>query len=156
MLNLQIIVVGKLKERHWKEAEAEYRKRLTPYARVTVHEIPEEPFRDTAGRDRIQAKEAEKIRKLIPDQSVVIALHERGHEYTSRELAEFLSTKSVHGETLTFIIGGPLGLHESILTDSTYQLSLSQLTFPHQMARIILLEQLYRSGTITSGKSYHY
>jgi len=156
MLNLRLIVIGKYKETYWKQAEAEYIKRLKPYARLVIHEIAEEPFRNAAERERIQIKEAEKIQKLVPDGSFTIALHERGRGYTSRELADFLSSLSLRGETLTFIIGGPLGLHENLLKTAGCQLSLSPLTFPHQMARVALLEQLYRAATILNGKTYHY
>ena len=156
MLNLHIIALGKLKESYWREAEAEYRKRLHPYAKISLTEIPEESFHEGDKREIIQKKEAEKILKHWPEDGVVIALHERGKAFSSPEFANFLEKKSAQGDCLTFVIGGPLGLHESILTKVHAQISLSELTFPHQMVRTIFLEQIYRSVTITKGKKYHY
>lgn len=156
MMYLTIICVGKLKEPYWKNAEAEYLKRLKPYAKITLIELAEEPFRSIAEKEKIQRLEAEKIKKHLSGDTVSIALHEGGREYTSKELATFLQEKTNHGEKLTFIIGGPLGLHPTFLTEVRFSLSLSQLTFPHQMVRTILLEQLYRSMTILTDKQYHY
>lgn len=156
MFNLHIICLGKLKEAYWREAEVEYLKRLKPYAKIKITELPEEPFREYDDAEKIKAKEAEKIRKALPDNAIVIALHERGKPYTSPDFAQFLEKNSSHGEELVFIIGGPLGLHESILQETRQQWSLSPLTFPHQMVRTILLEQLYRGATILQGKKYHY
>lgn len=155
MYNIHIITLGKLKEDYWKQAEAEYLKRLSPYAKIDMTELKEEAFNSEHEREEIQKKEAEKILKAIAPGDIVIALHERGKEMLSTELATTLEQKSQQGARLTFIIGGPLGLHESILAKADIQLSLSQLTFPHQMVRTILLEQLYRSVMIGKGK-YHY
>lgn len=156
MLNLHIITTGKLKESYWAAAEAEYLKRLRPYAKITWNELPEVAFRDVADREKIKAQEAQKIAKILPAGATVIALHETGREFTSIKFAEFLQTLCTRGETVAFVVGGPLGLHESILQLAHYQLSLSTLTFPHQMVRSILLEQIYRAVTILQGKQYHY
>lgn len=156
MMNIKILCVGKLKEIYWKDAEAEYLKRLTPYAKIKLLEIPEESFRDTDDREKIQAKEAEKIKQHLSEGAVVIALHERGKEFLSVEFAQFLKENSTRGEEIIFVIGGPLGLHESLLKKVHFQISLSQFTFPHQMVRTILLEQLYRANTILQNKQYHY
>ncbi len=156
MLNIHLITIGKLKESYWREAEAEYLKRLKPYAKIRLTELTEEPFRDGSDRDKIKAKEADKIKKHLSDRAIIIAMHEQGKQFSSTELAEFLNNKSTHGDELTFVIGGSLGLHESILELAQYQLSLSPLTFPHQLARVILCEQLYRSATILQKKTYHY
>ena len=156
MFNLHLITLGKLKEVYWQDAQVEYLKRLKPYAKLRLTEIPEESFRDQHERAVIQQREAEKLRKCLPPQSTIIACHEQGKEFDSVSFAKFLAEKSQHGDELTFIIGGPLGLHQSILDLATVQLSLSKLTFPHQLVRIILLEQLYRAGTIIGGKQYHY
>lgn len=156
MMNIKIIALGKLKENYWKEAEAEYLKRLTPYAKIKLFEIPEESFRDSDDREKIKEKEAEKIKQHLSVGAVVIALHERGKEFTSPQFAKFLETNSTRGEEIIFVIGGPLGLHESLLNTVQFQISLSQCTFPHQMVRTILLEQIYRATTITNQKQYHY
>ncbi len=156
MWNIKIIAIGKLKETYWTEAENEYQKRLKPYAKIEIQELLEEPFRDGDDREKIKLKEAEKIQKILPAGGYHIFLHEKGKQFTSPLLSTFLEENSTHGETITFIIGGPLGLHESLLKNSQSQISLSQLTFPHQMVRTILLEQLYRAVTIQKGKQYHY
>ncbi len=166
MLNIHIIAIGKLKEPYWKNAEAEYLKRLSPYAKIEITELKEEAFSSVHEREEIQKKESEKILRLLFSRSgqvlekkdpndVIVVLHERGKEMTSVDLANYLEQKSQQGNRLTFIIGGPLGLHESVLAKADTQLSLSQLTFPHQMVRTILLEQLYRAVMIGKGK-YHY
>lgn len=156
MLNVKIITLGKLKESYWSDAENEYFKRIKPYARIEMRELSEEAFRDGDDREKIKMKEAEKIKKNLPENGFVIALHEHGKEFDSPLFAKFLENNSSRGETLVFIIGGPLGLHKSILDLADIQISLSQLTFPHQMVRTILLEQLYRAITISNKKQYHY
>ncbi len=155
MMNIKIVALGKLKESYWKNAEAEYFKRLSPYAKIEITELKEEAFKSEKEREEVQKKEAEKILKHIDTDDIVIALHEHGKEMRSTDLAKTLEQKSQQGNRLTFIIGGPLGLHETVLQKANLQLSLSQLTFPHQMVRTILLEQLYRSVMIGKGK-YHY
>jgi len=154
-MHIQFLTLGKLKESYWRDAEAEYLKRLTPYAKIEIKQLKEESFSGSDKRDVVIKKEAEKLLESWPKDGLVIALHERGKHMTSPELADFLQTQTSHGEHITFIIGGPLGLHESVLTKCDHQLSLSNLTFPHQMVRTVLLEQLYRSVMIGKGK-YHY
>lgn len=156
MFNIHIIAVGKFKEKYWGEACAEYLKRLKPYAKITLTELTEEPFRGQADYVRSKQKEAEKILKLLRVGEIVVALHETGKEYTSIELAHFLATNSERGQSLIMIIGGPLGLDTSILQRANFQLSLSRLTLTHQMIRPLLLEQIYRAATIIQGKQYHY
>jgi len=156
MMNIHIILLGKLKEQYWRDAEAEYSKRLKPYAKLIITELKEESFRDGDSPDVVKKKEAEKINKALPEAGLVIALHERGREFTSVDFAKFLEQKSQSGQQITFVVGGPLGLHESVLERADMQISLSKLTFPHQMLRTIFLEQLYRAGTIVAGKRYNY
>ncbi len=120
-----------------------------------MEEIPEESFASIQERESIQTKEAEKIKKKL-EGAPYIALHETGQEYTSPKFAEFLEKSSTHGEKIIFVIGGPLGLHPALLQKATKQISLSLLTFPHQMVRTILLEQIYRGVMIVKEKSYHY
>lgn len=148
--------MGKLKEKYWVEAEKEYLKRLSPYAKIKIIELSEEVFTEKDNVELIKKKEAEKIIKNLPQNSFTIALHERGDELTSPDLAHFLEDNSTKGENLVFVIGGPRGLHTDILNIVNKKISLSQLTFPHQMVRTILLEQIYRSVTIIQRKSYHY
>lgn len=162
-MHITIIAIGKLKETYWKEAEAEYLKRLSPYAKLTIIELNEEAFSDKdarlpAGRQviRIKELEAKKILKQLNDSDSVIALHETGKEFTSIGFADFLQKQTSQGQHITFVIGGSLGLHESVLKRVNTQISLSHFTFPHQMVRTILLEQIYRAVTIMKGKQYHY
>lgn len=156
MFNLKLIAIGKYKESYLELAQSEYLKRLKPYAKISIIELPEEPFRSEADYAKTKQKEAEKILKLIAADEIAVALHETGKEYTSVELAHFLADNSERGQTLTLIIGGPLGLDTSILQRANFQLSLSRLTLTHQMVRPLLLEQIYRAATIIQGKRYHY
>ena len=142
--------------KHWLEAETTYLTRLRPYAKITIVEIPEEKFSDEAERAVIQRKEATKILSKVPREAILIALHEAGKSFTSPELAKWLDDHSTRGEHLVLILGGPLGLHTDVLQAATLKLSLSPLTFPHQLARVILDEQIYRAAMILAGKSYHY
>lgn len=155
-MNITILCLGKLKETYWKETEAEYQKRLKPYAKIKLVELLEEPFRNNDAKEKIKEKEAEKILQHLGEGAVVIALHERGKEYTSVKFSKFLEENSTRGEDIIFVIGGPLGLHESLLKKVALHISLSQFTFPHQMVRTILLEQIYRANTLLHGKQYHY
>lgn len=156
MLNIQVIVVGKFKEKYWALAEAEYLKRLRPYAKIKVMEVPDLAFKNQAETEAIRAAEADKIMAVIPSGAQVIALTEGGKNFDSIELAKWLEKLSESGQTLVFVIGGPLGLDRAFLKKSTATLSLSSLTFPHQLARVVLFEQLYRAATIIVGKQYHY
>lgn len=156
MLNIKLISLGKLKDNHWQAAADEYVKRLSPYAKLDLISLKEEPFRDGDDREQIKQKEADVLLKKIDQSDFVIALHERGKEMDSVKLAHWLEDQSSDGSQLTIIIGGPLGLHQSVLDRANLQLSLSKLTFPHQMVKVILLEQLYRAVTISRGKQYHY
>ncbi len=156
MLNLKIIVVGKFKEKYWLEAEAEYRKRLAPYAKILVVELPDLPFKNEADRDRIRLAEADNIRNAIPKNAFVIALTETGKKFDSIKFASWLNNLSQSGQQLVLVIGGPLGLNRDFLKNVNATLSLSDLTFPHQLTRVILFEQIYRAATINSEKQYHY
>jgi 23S rRNA (pseudouridine1915-N3)-methyltransferase len=158
MFKLHLIVVGKLKDDYWKSAEAEYLKRLQPFATIVFHELKEESFTEKDPVDFIKEKEAKKILEVLAEikPSFTIALEEKGASYTSPALAQKLQMWIEAHHTLAIIIGGPLGLHETVRTQTNTILSLSPLTFTHQMTRVILLEQLYRSIMITGGRRYHY
>ncbi len=156
MIHIRIIPIGKLKEQHWREAEAEYIKRLSPYAKVEIIELREEAFRDIGEREEIRAKEAAKIKKYLDGQDTVIALTETGKHMDSPAFASWLEMQTATTGKITFLIGGPLGFSKEVLDQVDATLSLSDLTFPHQMVRTILLEQLYRAITIQKGKQYHY
>jgi 23S rRNA (pseudouridine1915-N3)-methyltransferase len=157
MLHITIISLGKLKEEYWRDAQVEYLKRLSAFAKMEIVELKEEKFDDKDNPELIKQKEAEKILKVIPKNSLVISLDKEGKQFSSEQLAEKLNNESaLGGNNITIVIGGPLGLSNSILTRSEESWSLSELTFTHQMVRVILLEQLYRGFMIKEGRSYHY
>ncbi|MFA7654233.1 MAG: 23S rRNA (pseudouridine(1915)-N(3))-methyltransferase RlmH [Candidatus Magasanikbacteria bacterium] len=158
MLHINLICLGKLKESYWREAEAEYLKRLGAFAKIKIIELKEESFDEKDTPEKIKAKEAEKILKSVPENSYIIILDSKGKNFSSEQLAGQLASNLTIQQfnSLTVIIGGPLGLHESIIKIANLKLSLSSLTFTHQMARIILWEQLYRSFMISTGRKYHY
>ncbi|MBP9718774.1 23S rRNA (pseudouridine(1915)-N(3))-methyltransferase RlmH [Candidatus Gracilibacteria bacterium] len=156
MFHIQLITVGKLKDRALQELAAEYTKRLSPYAKLQLVEIIETPFKSPQERPRIIEAEAKKIIKFIPKDSFLFVLDERGKQFSSVDFAKFIEKRVEKGSTVTFIIGGPLGVTESIKAMADSQLALSTMTFTHQMARVLLIEQLYRACAITAGKTYHY
>lgn len=161
MISIKIIALGKLKETYWKEAESEYIKRLSPYSKLSIIELPEEPFREGSDRENIKEKEAKKVLDFLGKNEshisrTIFVLDEHAKQYTSHEFASLLEKNSTRGEEIFFIIGGPLGLHSSLLQKADKTLSLSLLTFPHQMVRTILLEQIYRAMTLLQNKTYHY
>lgn len=159
MLHINIITLGKLKEEYWRMAEAEYLKRLKPYAKVSVVELKEESFDEKSNPEVVKKKEAEKISdrlSVIGDQ-YIIALDEHGKQFSSTELSKQFNNETMkQWNNITFIIGGPLGLDESIIKKANLLLSISKLTFTHQMARVILLEQIYRGMMIANNRRYHY
>ncbi len=155
MIKTAIICLGKFKEPAYVALEKEFLKRLSPFAKVKVIELAEEPYRANSDIDRIKAKEADVIRKHIPENSIVILLEENGTLRDSIEFANTIDRLSSLGQELVFVIGSGIGLHNSLKEVSNYTFSLSKLTFPHNLARILLLEQLYRAVTILSGKEYH-
>ena len=159
MLHLNLICLGKLKEKYWQSAEAEYLKRLGGFAKINLSELKEESFSGSEPTELIKTKEAEKIKKELEKfpNTYIVVLHGAGKTFTSEELAhqiDELANRQI--SDLTFIIGGPLGLHEDILKLADLKLSLSSLTFTHQLARVVLWEQLYRAAMINSGRTYHY
>lgn len=155
MKSITIITLGKLKENYWREAEAEYLKRLSPYAKISIIELREESFDEKSDREKIKEKEAEKLLAVLAKQknAHIIALDADGKECSSEKFSAHLAKIT---DDVIFIIGGPLGLHESIKTSAKETISFSKMTFTHQMMRTILLEQIYRAMMIRSGKKYHY
>lgn len=158
-MNVTIICVGKLKERFYREAAAEYAKRLGRYCKLTILEVPDEKTPDQASaheEDLIRLKEGERILKLIKEDAYVIALAILGNRLDSEAFANYVEKLSIQGKShLVFVIGGSLGLHESVISRSDYQLSFSDMTFPHQLMRVILCEQIYRAYRIINREPYH-
>ena len=159
MQKITLICVGKLKEKFYQDACAEYTKRLSRFCRLTVLELPEERLPETpspAQIDAALAKEAEAIRAKLPPSSSLIALCVEGRLRSSEELACLMEERAGQGEShLVFLIGGSFGLHPSIKGEARVRLSMSPMTFPHHLARVMLLEQIYRSFQITAGSRYH-
>ena len=146
-MKITIIQVGKTKESSYQEIEAEFLKRLTPYADITTITI----------KTSDQKTENEQIQQKIPKDQIIIALDSRGQQLTSEQCAQVLEKYRDHeGGKITFLIGGPHGLTSETLAKAKFILSFSKMTFTHQMVRLFLLEQLYRSFMILAGKSYHY
>lgn len=152
---ITIICLGKYKEKPYLELEKEYLKRLSPFAKLKIIELAEEPYGKNADMDRVKLAEAVKIKKQIPKDGIVLILEEKGTLRDSIEFAKYFERLVSIGQELVFILGSGAGLHSSINEISNYSISLSKLTFPHNLARILLIEQIYRAYTIISGKSYH-
>lgn len=155
MFKITIICLGKFKEKAYLELENEYLKRIKAYARFNLVELSEEPYRKNQDINNVKLKEAEIIKKHIPKECVVILLQENGQSKDSPEFASFIDRLGSIGQEICFVIGSGIGLHDSLKEVANYYVSLSPLTFPHNLARIILLEQIYRSFTIIAGKEYH-
>lgn len=159
MLNIHLICLGKLKEKYWQEAEQEYLKRLQAFAKVEIVELKEESFDDKTPVDFIKQKEAEKIKNDLGKfkGAYVIVLDEHGKQFSSVDFSKKLSEIAMDGiSDFVFVIGGPLGLSEEILKFAKLKLSFSSFTFTHQMVRVFLWEQVYRSMMIAGGRKYHY
>lgn len=153
-MRVTIVAVGKLKETYWRDAAQEYLKRLGPYANIAITEIPDQDV--TADEARAVATESEAILRAIPDAARVIALDLRGKQRSSEEFSDHLGDLMVGGTShVTFVIGGAAGLGTEVLARSDERMSFGPLTFPHQMMRVVLLEQLYRAFRIMRNEPYH-
>ena len=159
MLSVHLICVGKLKEKFYLEAAAEYQKRLSAYCKLTLVELPEEklPQNPTQGQiDQALAKEAQAIRGKLPPSAALVALCVEGKERSSEAFARlFQDWEQSAAKHLVFLIGGSYGLHPSIKQEAQQRLSMSPMTFPHHLARVMLLEQVYRAFKINEGSRYH-
>lgn len=158
MLQLTVISVGTLKENYLKDAVAEYKKRLMQYARVEEVNIKEETIKnedDLSEISRALSAEGDKILSAIPKDSYKVALCVEGKEFDSPALAKFISDAGDAKGRIALIIGSSHGLSDTVKKSCDARISLSKLTFPHQLMRVILMETLYRSFTIIAGKRYH-
>lgn len=160
-MNIEIICTGKFKERYWQDAAAEYSKRLSRFCKLTITELPESRLPDKAGpaeEQQVIENESRAVLKKLESmpQSFVIALAVNGKSLSSEQLAEKIDELGLSGKSrVVFVIGGSLGLSEELLRACDMRLSFSAMTFPHQMMRVILLEQIYRAFKINAGESYH-
>ncbi|HJD48090.1 MAG TPA: 23S rRNA (pseudouridine(1915)-N(3))-methyltransferase RlmH [Candidatus Mediterraneibacter norfolkensis] len=158
-MKITLITVGKIKEKYLKDAIAEYSKRLSRYCKLEIIEVADEKTPDQASEtveENIRSKEGERILKHIRDDMYVITLEIGGKMLSSEELAQKIETLGIQGESsIAFVIGGSIGLGKDVLKRSDFALSFSKMTFPHQLMRVILLEQVYRSYRIINGEPYH-
>lgn len=158
-MKITLLTVGRIKEKYLADAIKEYTKRLSRYCRLEIIEVPDEktPERASAHEgELIRNKEGERLRKYIRDGAYVIALAIEGKQYTSEEFAQKLHHLGLHGEShIIFVIGGSIGLASDILCSAEELLSFSKMTFPHQLMRVVLLEQVYRAYRIMNGEPYH-
>lgn len=158
-MNITLITVGKLKEQYWRDAVAEYSKRLSRYAKLDIVELPDEQTPDHASpalEAQILDREGSRILKALPQSSYLIALAIEGKAFDSIAFSRQLANLSLSGVShLTFIIGGSLGLSPAVLKRVDLKLSFSKMTFPHQLMRVILLEQIYRAFRIQNHEPYH-
>ncbi|SFE45174.1 23S rRNA (pseudouridine1915-N3)-methyltransferase [Peptostreptococcaceae bacterium pGA-8] len=158
-MNITVICIGKLKEKYWADAIKEYMKRLSAYCKVQIIELKEfkVPERASAAEEQIgREREGEDILKSIKDNQFVITLEVWGKSLSSEEFAHKLQTLSLSGNSnIAIVIGGSTGIGENVRRRSDFQLSFSNMTFPHQMIRVILLEQIYRAFKISKGEPYH-
>ena len=158
MIKITIITLGKLKEKYLRDATDEYAKRLSRYCKLDIIELgpvtlPEKPSQSEI--DTALSKEAELVEKRIPDGSVVTAFCVEGENLSSEKFASFIGKKTDSGKNMCFVIGSSYGLSDAVKQKADLKLSLSKMTFPHQLFRVMCLEQIYRSFKINEGSSYH-
>lgn len=158
-MNIQIICIGKLKEKYWTDAIAEYAKRLSRYCNLEIVELKESRLPDKAGaaeEENVKLEEGRAILKAIKEGTFVVTLEILGKQLSSPELAQKIESLSIEGKSnVAFVIGGSLGLSSEVSKRADYKLSFSRMTFPHQMMRVVLLEQIYRSFKIIKNETYH-
>jgi 23S rRNA (pseudouridine1915-N3)-methyltransferase len=158
-MKISIYCVGKVKEKFFRDAIAEYSKRLSRYAKLEIVEVKDEKTPENASEaeeSKIKQIEGERLLAKIPDSAFVIALAIEGEELTSVKLAAKIGELALSGKShLVFVIGGSLGLSDEVMKRADYSLSFSRMTFPHQLMRVILLEQVYRSYRILNHEPYH-
>lgn len=158
-MKITIVTVGKIKEKYLRDAIGEYSKRLSKYCKLEIVEVADEKTPDNASDTMekiIRDKEAERILKYVREDAYVITLEIGGKMLDSVEFSRKLENLGIQGKShILFIIGGSIGLGEAVLKRSNFPLSFSKMTFPHQMMRVILLEQIYRGYRIMAGEPYH-
>lgn len=158
-MKITVIAVGKIKEKFYREAAAEYEKRLGRYCKLEIVQVEDERTPDKAGaalETEIRRREAERIMKYIREDAYVVTLEIQGMMFDSGGFADRIEDLATRGNShIQFIIGGSLGLHESVCKRADLAVSFSKMTFPHQLMRVILLEQIYRAYRIINGEPYH-
>ncbi len=159
MINITLITVGKIKEKYFTDAIAEYSKRLSRYCKLSIIELKDEPTPDNPSENEKQAvlkKEGARILEKIPKSCFVVPLCIEGKQKSSEELADFIQKTATDGNNeIVFIIGGSMGICDEVKNKADFKLSFSKMTFPHQLMRVVLLEQIYRAFNIADGGKYH-
>ncbi len=159
MIAIDILCVGKIKEKYWNDAISEYSKRLSRYCKLEIIEVQDEKTPDNAPESvekQIKDKEGQKLLKYLDPKALKFALAIDGKRFSSTGFADVIQNESVQGcSRMQFVIGGSLGLSDEVLKTCDRKLSFSDMTFPHQMMRVILLEQIYRAYRIINGEPYH-
>lgn len=158
MLTINIICVGKLKEKFFKDAIDEYSKRLSKYCKLNILELPDEKIPEKTNpniENEIKTKECNNIINHIKKDSYVISLDLTGKQLSSEEFSKNIENISMQSSQITFIIGGSLGLTDKVLSMSNQKICFSKMTFPHQLIRVFLLEQIFRAFKISNGETYH-
>lgn len=158
-MKITVIAVGKVKEKFFREAAAEYEKRLGRYCKLEIREAADERTPDGASetqREQILLREGERILRFLPEDAYVVTLEIEGRKFTSEAFAGEIERLGVSGVGhIVFVIGGSLGLHNTIKRRADLAVSFSDMTFPHQLMRVVLLEQIYRAFRIINGEPYH-
>lgn len=158
-MKITVLTVGKIKEKFYTEAINEYNKRLSRYCKLNIVQVQDEKTNENCSdteADIVKEKEGGRLMKCIPDDAYVISLEILGKQLDSVQLADKINNLGIQGKShIIFIIGGSLGLHKSISDRADFKLSFSNMTFPHQLMRVILLEQIYRSYRIINNQPYH-
>ncbi len=159
MINITLITVGKIKEKYFTDAISEYSKRLSRYCKLNIIELKDEPTPDNPSEKEKQLvleKEGARILEKIPKSCYVVPLCIEGKQKTSEELSEFIQKTATDGyNEIVFIIGGSMGICDEVKAKADFKLSFSKMTFPHQLMRVVLLEQIYRAFNIADGGKYH-
>jgi 23S rRNA (pseudouridine1915-N3)-methyltransferase len=156
MHKIQVLAVGKLKETHWQAAQREFVLRLAPFSKMEIIEVTAEPITGTADAARSMRCEGERLLGRLKPGDMMVALDRGGEEMASEKFAAFIEDAAGSGQRLVFIIGGAAGLDAAVLKRANKKISFSKMTFTHEMARVFLLEQIYRAETILTGKKYHH
>ncbi len=159
MITINVICIGKIKEDFFKKAIIEYSKRLSKFCKLNIIELPDEKLPDKLNPSLIsiiKEKECDNIIKHLPKNTYTISLDLKGKEYSSENFAEKIDNLTLNTSSITFIIGGSLGLTDDILKISSEKICFSKMTFPHQLIRIFLLEQIFRAFKIINGENYHH
>ncbi len=158
MLTINILCIGKIKEDFFRNAINEYSKRLSKYCKLNIVELPDEKIPDKLNinmTEQIKEKESNNIINHLPKDTYIICLDLTGKEYSSENFSSKLENLSQITSNITFVIGGSLGIHKNLLNKANEKICFSKMTFPHQLIRIFLLEQIFRAFKISNGETYH-